>query len=307
MTFLNKLNAARNSAISAFHVFLLKYTESDNDIHAFFEGFEDSSFYVNVIKRFAAADRKIHVYQCGSKANVFDAFHKVSDRVGDAGTVLFFVDKDLSDILGEVYVEAPNIYTTEYYSIENYLVSEEMLETIWQDILRPKEEIVDFRVVLEKYREEYIRFCGFMVSVMAWVICMRKLNQKLNLNNVSLSKIYIINDEMTLELSAEAKSSGETVLFESMCNTKTHADCTKYYNDVILMLQNTSPKSYIRGKFELWFFVNFTSKLLRILHDMGVKSRVQLMEASAVEFLGPRMNPPQSLLQFLALNISEAE
>lgn len=303
MTFLDKLNAARDSAISAYHVFLLKYSETNNDIHAFFEGYEDSSFYTHVIRRIAGTDRKIHPYQCGSKKNVYDAFQSVSAKAHKNSVILFFVDKDLADILGEVYIDAPNIYTTDYYSIENYLVSEEMLEIVWQDIFRFKESTINFEVIKEQYNKEYAKFCALMVSIMAWIVYMRKSNQKLNLNNASLSRLYEINNNMFLEISEEAKDRGEIPLLEIMCNTTTPNEFWKTHEETKSKLQMLKPKVYIRGKFELWFFIGFIKRLAELLRSMDVKSKTQLSEGNAVEFLGPRTIPPQSLIDFLTLNV----
>lgn len=66
---------------------------------------------------------------------------------------------------------------------------------------------------------------------------------------------------------------------------------------------------YIRGKFEMWFFVKFTEKLTRMLQraisdrggKMGVKT--QITEGNAIEVLGPRLQIPLSLEKFLHQNM----
>jgi hypothetical protein len=71
---------------------------------------------------------------------------------------------------------------------------------------------------------------------------------------------------------------------------------------VVKDLLSLEPKIYIRGKFELWFFVKFVVKLEELVPE--VKLRVPIGENSAVRLLGPRLQIPSSLEKFLRGNIS---
>jgi hypothetical protein len=126
MTFLDELKRARISPISVYHQFLLKNHSSPDGVHVFFEGDADFSFYTGFLHRFIPSSKRLFPYRCGSKANVYDTHSKVMSAP-PKGIVLFFVDKDFSDILNENYPAADNIYVTDYYSVENYVVTEDML------------------------------------------------------------------------------------------------------------------------------------------------------------------------------------
>jgi hypothetical protein len=67
-------------------------------------------------------------------------------------------------------------------------------------------------------------------------------------------------------------------------------------------------KRYIRGKFELWFFVAFLTKALEILRasyaldGRNLPGVMELSEAHAIELLAPRLDEPNSLRKFFEAN-----
>ena len=145
------LRRERENPRTAFLQFLLN-AKLPNIIHSFFEGQDDLSFYTNFINSFTQDPDKLHLtYICGDKEGVYKAYGLVM-KANRPGTFLFFVDKDLSDILNEKYLQATNIYVTEFYSIENYIVTEYMLRRIWAEILHFTEIGVEFS---EVYRNKF--------------------------------------------------------------------------------------------------------------------------------------------------------
>src|SRR6478672_1634606 len=118
MTFLDELKRARQSPVSAYQQFLLKNRSSSSSLHAFFEGHGDQSFYIGFLHRFISDPKYLYTYKCGKKLNVYETYAKVVSA-SPQGIVLFFVDKDFSDILRESYPRSENIYVTDHYSIEN--------------------------------------------------------------------------------------------------------------------------------------------------------------------------------------------
>ena len=71
-----------------------------------------------------------------------------------------------------------------------------------------------------------------------------------------------------------------------------------------------NPKKYMRGKYELWFFIVFIKKIPPLLNTARDKNeqqsvlRVALSPKTAMEILGPRLRIPSSLDIFLEQNLS---
>ena len=247
-------------------------------------------------------------YQCGGKANIYDTYQKVIN-VPSHGVALFFVDKDFSDILHETYPIAENIYVTDFYSIENYLVSEDMLTRIWNELFHFPKAMISIKSTQSKFRLELEHFYNVFLPLMAWIISLRRSGLKPNLNNINLSNIFFINDDLSLEKRGEASNIDEIEILEKMCGVTTTQECRSNIDSIAQELANLVPKMYIRGKFEMWFFVKFTEKLTRMLQraisdrggKMGVKT--QITEGNAIEVLGPRLQIPLSLEKFLHQNM----
>jgi hypothetical protein len=309
MTFLDELKRARLSPISIYQQFLLKNHSSSSDcVHVFFEGHGDFSFYTGFLRRFAPHPNCLHSYKCGNKANVYATYSKIM-LASPKGKVLFFVDKDFSDILNENYPTAENIYVTDYYSIENYLVSEDMLVRIWEETFHFPNALMDVGSTREKFLQELERFYIFMLPISAWIICLRRRGLSLNLNNVRLARLLSINSDLTIEIRREMKFPGEFNYLEQMCGITTPSECWADFDLTVKELAKLNPKIYIRGKFELWFLVKFVERLLEVLQraisDAGgnISVKTQINEDNAIEVLGPRLQIPPSLEKFLLQNI----
>src|SRR5437016_2126039 len=158
MKFVEVLRHKRENYTSAYLQFILTKQKSPKEVHAFFEGHPDSSFYTNFLLRFISNPELLHSYKCGNKKGVYDAYQKIRANKMLNKKVVFFVDKDLSDVLDESYPVATNIYVTDYYSIENYLVTEDMLLRVWNELFRFSNVEIDFRQTREKFQIELKRF-----------------------------------------------------------------------------------------------------------------------------------------------------
>jgi len=310
MSFLSELKRARESPISAYHQFLLQNQNTAECVHAFFEGREDSSFYIGFLRRYVPHPKCLYFYKCGNKEGVYETFNKIMRAATSRGRALFFVDKDLSDFLNEQHIVAENIFVTNYYSIENYLVSEEMLLRISDDLLNLPDSI-DTNKILEKFRIELERFYEQVLPITAWIIYLRRCKLRPNINNINLSHFFRFNDDLTLEIDLDIKQTNGSSILERMCEVTTPPGCQPEIESIVNELANLDPKLYVRGKFEIWFFVKFVGKLVKLLqgttNTIGkrIKVRTQINEDNAVEILGPRLQIPSSLEKFLQENLSK--
>ena len=305
-----------NSTFASFLFLRNLKNQANNDIHAFFEGRDDRSFYMNFLYRFSN-NQEIYTYLCQNKRGVYETYGKILKTSCHVIT-LFFVDKDHSDILAEEWEQASNIYVTDLYSIENYLVSVYMFERVWKELFRFS-SFIEFRSKHRaKFEEELQRFYEFTTPLMAWVICLKRQGKSPVINNISVSRFFNITKELTLEWKEEVQKMSKSIsLLETLCREKTPEEGVDINLVIDRELLDLHPKSYIRGKLELQFFVKFINTLLASLNQAVlandenkstktplVTTKTQLTEDNAVEILGPRALIPQSLEEFLQKHLS---
>ena len=135
MTFKNILNSSRAEYSVIKLKFLLNVNSHGIGIHAFFEGNTDESFYGTHIRNRMIGNLRLYSYNCNNKEGVYEVQQKLNYGEFNDEISMFFVDKDLDDII-PVYREfCPDIYVTTYYSIESFLVTKEIIEQVWQKYL----------------------------------------------------------------------------------------------------------------------------------------------------------------------------
>src|SRR5436190_16129256 len=99
--------------------------QQPHTLHMFVEGDGDAAFYRNFVFQYYKDADSLYVYDCGGKDSVYAVRKSIYSRDNqpewaDSMTLLFFVDKDLSDILQKHYNQETNIFVTDFYSVENY-------------------------------------------------------------------------------------------------------------------------------------------------------------------------------------------
>jgi hypothetical protein len=307
MTFLDQLRHSRQSKATAYDWFIRQYPKHPDGVFVFVEGHEDKSFYTGFIARYVAVEEDIHSSVCGGKDEVYRVHARIMQRPeAQTAILLFFVDKDLSDILGEDRPQATNIYVTDHYAIENYLVTETMLRRVWEEVLHL--ETLEFSLFQEKFRQELHRFHAVMLPFMAWIVFLRRNSLRPNVNNINLDNFHCFTEELTLVETQELQHTQLIALLERQCNVNTPSDYQTSKDALIQELSAYEPKQYVRGKFELWFFLKFMGGLLDVLrNDLGERVSVftQINKNNAVEILAPRLSIPQSLKYFLERNINQ--
>jgi Protein of unknown function (DUF4435) len=321
----NNMRKMRMAAAVAVFRFEKETPQSPDSVYAFVEGDEDPFFYTNFLHRFSD---NIYSFPCGGKGGVYEAREKMANRGEYLGKALFFVDKDLSDIIPEKsYGQAVNVYTTDYYSIENELVSEGMLSKIWAELLHFRGERPDFNSVhQENFVEELQRFYDLALPIMAWLVYMRRNKRQPDLTGFHFSKLFAWDDEYKLQYHEDVQQIGLLKFLEQVCEVKEipsswSPDVEVMLNEVAVLVPKAYaeimlnelavlvPKAYIHGKLELCFFVGFVHGLINFLNtdmrDAGNKIRMKLSlgYGNAVKHLSRYADIPQSLEKFLRENL----
>jgi len=279
-------------------------------VYSFFEGREDPSFYMNAIVGALPEGWRIRRWCAGRKDSVYAVFAAMDPLRFDPHAVIFFVDRDLSDLFGESYPKATNIYVTDHYSIENEMVNLEMLERILAEMngFHNVAE-VDLHKTLAAFEAARVSFCRHVAGVMAWsLLCRMKDHARPSMNNIDMRELFSVeNGVLVVKGAADVRTVADHC--ESKCNVKTSATNAEL-EQARATIGNAQPYyRHIRGKYLLWFLLEFAESVWRDCrhHFPGMgrqpKRHVQLGQNNAMEILGPRARIPGSLRTFLDATI----
>ena len=306
-TLTESLRLARKSRVAVLHEFWTLYDPTKERVHAFFEGQEDVAFYSHHIEKHSPRGVELRTYRCDGKARVFEAFESIVERVPDVKLTLFFVDKDLDDILGEPWPTDPRIFVTDVYSVENYYVTEFVLLRMVRDCVKLTGCAFDESAFAVEFRIAHARFQQLMVPVMAWILVARRLGLRPNLGNLS--------SEMFCDLSAEGavvRRHGRRVdELERHTGVKLGSGSFRRLRDALRELSRSEPKRVIRGKLELWFLVSFFGRLIEDLRALATevggsaKVRRQFTLASIVGEVPHHVDAPKQLDLFLHAHLAQ--
>lgn len=305
MDFLDYLRAAITSPVGAFHEFKLNYKPNVIEVHAFFESDEDVIFYCGFIRQIATSS--FHAYKCGSKSQVYDVYQLIRNHYPPIDYLLFFVDKDLSDILEETYPQDKSIYVSGYYSIENYLVDSVVIKDFWARHFLFNNVSHDFDIIGSRFDQTLYKFHASLTIITAWYIGMKLMGYAPNFKNIRLNELFSV--DQTFQVLRKINSEKLLNYLDRACGVKTPIKSWKIIRRMYKQLRHHQPKTYIKGKFEIWFFVEFTNKLKTFLagevqkQGGSVRETNNLSTKNAVSLLRPSLYTAPNELQTFLNNI----
>lgn len=312
------LRAEATGPHSIFQQFILLLGKSTPDSHFFFfEGSEDPAFYVGLILP-RICDHEYHEFICNGRQGVLK-LNELCRRDGRAfDRSLYFIDRDHCEFISPEEVLPRRIFQTEHYSFENYLVCNQTFRRFWTERLHLPSGDTRYESHLALFARLHQSFFERMQLLMAIILIGRGIDSgptaKLNLNNVKLENVLSI--EIEAGRVRWAKKGGEKFLAASNITESS----IKIRGDAIRKvirkhLRGRAPKSYIRGKYELWFFVRFLSLITRDLSDRA-KARASglpratpgeaITHAGAIDYLCALAPCPLTLDQFLKANVTQS-
>lgn len=300
MSFLDILNSSADETAVISHVFLLKYNSSDKIVHAFFEGATDESFYGTFIRRLKPQDWKLQSYNCKGKDSVHYFFEQLSSKHHEYQPLLFFVDKDIDDVIPFERQADYRIYVTDYYSIENYVVTRESIEQIWSEIFRQPSGSEAADQIVHKFDNALEEVHQILIDVMSWVLLQRRNGGRPNLDCIQTQDYFNISDE--LEVTRTLNLEETLNLLDAQTKTITPQDKKMMFNEYKTELLNYDSKTVIRGHNEMDFFITFIQKLKSIVvehTDIKTRAHLNITTSNIVDVMGPRVQIPESLRMFL--------
>jgi len=305
MNFLDRLRDARNPA-DVYLQFIKNYREDEKTIHSFFEGNDDISFYSHFIEQIFPKNYLDFKYVCQGKKNIYEVYKKVIERVSNKSRTLFFVDKDLSDFINEDLPKYENLYVTDYYSIENFFVTKTMIRKICEDFYHIT-DTTQISEIKSRFQQELKTFYRYLLPIMSWVIYLKQQGYQVNFNNLQMDKLFQLNDDLQI---CKKQQKNYLKILEKHCDVDTPQKSWIQIKKTVEYLKKYDAKSYIIGKYELWFFVTFINKIniIKDANDKALfKSKTQINEGNAVAILAPRVPFPSSLKLFLEQNFNQVK
>lgn len=304
MSYVDNLRARRNSPKAIFHRFKLERQPEETCV--FLEGADDAEYYMPAIRQFVASP--IRLYVCDGKETVLS----VSNLIAEAGAdrCLFFVDADLDRFIQEKPLPKA-VYVTDGYSIENEVAARETLERFLQEVVQvePAEDL--FQKAIEAFECGWHKLRRVLRPCMAAAIAIR---QKLTDSSSEYQKPVLSNF-----------SPSDVLAFDGVHTKLSHARVVKHFmgkikNEVELepstilnvfrRVRKESDKVLIRGKYLLWYFVEFLKRYWESIkgkqnaHGRKIKVRLQITADNCFSVLGGRYTYPASLTAYIRSRVA---
>lgn len=275
--------------------FLLQYKFDNNNVHLFYEGYEDPSFYNSFIPKFISNNS--HSYIAKGKYKLYNVYDDIDWDIYDKNRVLVFTDRDYSELLGEDIKLDNNVYTTEFYSIENHVVSTNLVGRILRDFYHFTDED-RIQQITEKFSTEYFGFFRATLYVSGWILHMRRAGVKIHLDSVDLGNLFDISKE---KLKLKSIGGQQYEYLEKVTNSITPENSEPTIKEIIQEIKSMNPKKIIRGKFEIWFLVRFLLRLKENekLNGNTIRLNTQLNGGNCLEIVGSKCDIPPCLETFL--------
>lgn len=302
---------ALNSSNVPYHEFLLSYKTNAFAVYGFVEGKDDPSFYRGIIKNYLPSGWNVELIRAGNKDKVLETLDGMDLSRFPKKRVCFFVDRDLSDFLGEEQPSAENLYVTDNYSIENDAITFETMQCILEDILDiTKLKPTETETIKELFHSNLNTFRESMAPVMSQILIWRRNGGEINLNNVQPRKLFkFVEGKIDLEEKFTAPIS--RIEYAGKCVNATIATDDELREIEAEFRSKQGIEKFIRGKYLLWFFVECALQIHSAIpkfcanHSTAPKMRLSLGFCNAMVTIAPRVRCPDTLRRFVEFNYLE--
>lgn len=305
MDFLNILKSSLSEESVLKHDFLLCYDPSAKILHAFFEGKTDESFYGTYLRKSKPEDWLLKTYVCGNKDGVYFHHEQLNHLHKKEQPLLFFVDKDIEDIIPFPRAVDSNIHVTEFYSVENYLVTSDSIEIIWAEIFKQRSGTEVSAAIKHKFNEALEGFHELFYKVMGWTLFHRRQKNRPNLDCIITKNLFSLDENLNI---APAFTTPDKIYEHLDERTKINTD-TQDLAEIELCeteLREHAPKYVIRGHNEMDFFIEFYKQLratTSAASNKSIKPTVEITTGNVIDIMGPRTPQPSSLVSFLEAHL----
>lgn len=305
MTMLEIHAAALRSVSTAYHEFLLRYNASADIVYGIVEGRDDPMFYRGLIERYLPIGWDVELVPAGCKDNVLRAIAAFDWTRFSPKRICFFVDRDLSDFVSAITVTAENLYVTDNYSIENDLVDFGVFKRFLAEVLnvgdlRPSES----EAIEQRFTSALAVFRETMVAIMTQVIVWQRDGKRPCLNDIRPKDFFVFSDGY-INVRSDFPSALSVLQHTGKCVSLQLSEQAKLCIAETEFRQARGGERFVRGKYLLWFFVEFALQIHRSIPlfvtrlKAPPRPRVSIGPGNAMVLLAPRARCPMSLVRFL--------
>lgn len=323
----------------------VEYFPNQKTLHLFIEDEDDFDFYHSYAVRIYN-DYDIYKYPQKGKQNVIDAYRSIDWSKYNTARVLFFCDKDYDDILQINPLVEPNIFYTSHYSIENYMVTDEVYSIILSHFFEnvPKKLAAN---VIKELKPLYKLFINRLTTVTGWILTYRLHKQTCDLDKIVFQDIFYhhktqlsclknvsptkFNNVMSdpnasvFEKGRIRKQDLRTILEGKTKASPQHFDQAAIKQNIKQLKSNIEVKQFIRGKYEFWFifrvFFPYFTELANRYNDNAranntnpkkttsiaeIKRKIEIKENTIFCTVPPKMKIPEDIDIFLRRNYAVA-
>lgn len=319
MDYVLQMQNSANSANVAFLSMLQKYKIDDTTIYGYVEGEEDITFYQHLIDPLLPEDMEIIINKVGylevkgGKAKVVAIYNGIDWSLYSKNRILFFVDRDLSNIISDTTPTDVNIYVTDYYSIENHTATSRVLirllkEIYGLDILKPDQ----LAEIGERFNSQKENFCKEMSEIMANIILWKNSGvDRPQYNNINIDKLLSIDNNLEVKHKLSEDDFIKAIYNQSKVDLATHYNNKKE----IATLKNEFISSnnhlyFTRGKYMTWYlkeFIRSLSQNLIVLGYLNASTKYKQKQIDGNSFLIEALvicKVPMSLKYFIESHLS---
>lgn len=294
---------------TAYHEFLLYYRNDAPLVYGFVEGRDDPVFYKGLIDQFLADGWSVKLIVAGDRKRVIELLGYMDWARFPQKRICFFVDRDLSDYLGESFPNFTNLYLTDGYSVENWVVNEATLDRTLEEVIgvqgtSPEEG----GKIHAAFKASFDTFKSAMLPVMAQILLWRRANGSPCLDNIRLKEWFTFENGKLEPTNVYTTDSSRLESAAAWCKLTSSAEAD-VATTVTELLAKREAGLIIRGKYVLWFFVQCVLSIRDgIGHFCGKyktkqpKMRIALGPENAIVVLANRVRAPRSLRDFVISN-----
>jgi hypothetical protein len=288
------------SDIATLHQFKILYNPKGEEYHFFFEGEEDSLFFMPESRQYINSNQT-NIYDCGGKKNVVEVRDSIKSDGYDIDKCLFFIDRDFDDFLGTQATVDTHTYITDGYSIENDISTLEGVKIILMDILRISRADPCFQKIENDLENGFQLFYNEIRPLIAWILAAKNLGCAPNLRNTAgLKNIVTISSAKPKITKTGFSEFKKKVVVNGRLPSM--QETLKWRRQ----LEIKSAKLWVRGKYEIWFFqtallssINEANLQRKAVGGRAIRIPSSLRDGNIFEILGGRLSSPLSLKTFL--------
>jgi len=188
--YVSLLNNAATDSVSALHRYRTLAAQGGG-VHLFIEGEADRYLYPAVVRR--ASGEKIIIHELAGYKEILGVFQDVEGLKFKETKRLYFVDRDLSFLSVDRRNAFKEVYCTPGYSVESFLFSKDAIEVAATEIDNLESDSPFIGRCWDLIESNVEVVSPLFISFLAIAVAGREAGLKVNLNNISVSKLNIIS------------------------------------------------------------------------------------------------------------------